>query len=48
MSINNYLKWQWPKCSNQKTKSGRLNQKNKSLQYAAYKRPTLEQRTHID
>ena len=31
-----------------KRQSGRLDKKNKSLQYAAYNGPTLGQRTHID
>ena len=31
-----------------KRQSGGLDEKNKSIQYAVYKGPTLEQRTHID
>lgn len=49
--VNNYLKCQLTKYSNQNTYSGRLNEKRKkkkSLQYAAYKRPTLGQSAHID
>jgi len=34
------------KCSKQKTQSSRWDEKNKSMQYAAYKGLTLEQRTH--
>ena len=38
--INNYLNCHYTKCSNQNTQSGRLDLKNKTLQYAAYKRLT--------
>ena len=48
LSINNHLKCQCTECSNQKTQSGRLDKKSKNLQSAAYKKLTLEQRTHID
>ena len=45
--INNYLKCLWDKCFNQKTE-WLFGQKTNSLQYSAYKRPVLGQRTHLD
>ena len=43
---NKYFKCYQTKCSNQKTQC-QNGWKNKSLQYATYKRPTLGQKTHI-
>ena len=45
--INNYLKCLWDKGFNQKTE-WLFGQKTNSLQYSAYKRPVLGQRTHLD
>ena len=49
LSINNYLKCQWTKCSKQKTWRSRVDKKQEStcLKLVAYKRSTLGQRTHI-
>ena len=38
----------WTERSSPKTQSSRVEKNTKSLQYAACKRPTLGQRTHID
>ena len=44
---NNYLKYQWTKCSNLKSRVADW-VKNKSLKCSAFKRFTLVQRTYID
>ena len=44
--INYYFKCQWAKGSKQKTQHGRLDKRNKNLQYAAYKRFTSGQKAH--
>lgn len=46
--INYYFKCQWAKGSKQKTQHGRLDKRNKNLQYAAYKRFTLGQKTQTE
>ena len=41
ISINNYSKYKWTKCSNQKTEGSRMD-KNMTHLHAAYKRPILD------
>ena len=47
LTINNYFKCKWTKCSNQKTQGGWMDT-TRPVYYAAYKGPTSDQKTHTD
>ena len=46
MNIDNYLKYEWIKCSNQKTENGWIDPKSNACIYAFYKRLTSDLGTH--
>ena len=45
--INNYFKWKWIKCSNQKTQTGWMDSKIRPI-YMLSVKPTSDLKTHID